>query len=97
MSLAGMGGKPGTEQVQSSRAVSGSPALKAALQVLKGWPVAVFGTFPVNGWPELLDSISQLDGDDWRTWNDRGAAARFAELVRSELTGSAEESVSWPA
>jgi hypothetical protein len=69
----------------------------AALAATGCWPVAVFGAFPALGWSDLLEFVSGLDGEDWKTWNDRGGAVRAADLITSELRASADEGMPWLA
>jgi hypothetical protein len=53
-----------------------------------GWPAVVCATWPATGWPDLLDRVAALDGQEWSRWCDGLAGARFAELalrVRGEI------------
>lgn len=46
-----------------------------------GWPVLVEHDFPSSGWRERLHRAAALDGADWGTWCDGGAARRFADVL----------------
>jgi hypothetical protein len=53
----------------------------AAVLAAGGFPVLVEDRFPAGGWAQRLDAALRLDGAQWATWCDGGAAARFADLV----------------
>ena len=46
-----------------------------------GWPAVVRRSWPVDDWPQLLDSAAALDPGRWAAWCDGRAADRFAEVV----------------
>jgi predicted glycosyltransferase len=66
--------RPHDEQVVTGEVLAGG-----------GWPVAVLETWPGQGWAELLDRVSRLDGNRWVDWCDGQAAPRFAEAVQGIL------------
>ena len=45
------------------------------------WPALVRDTWPTQGWAELLDQASSLNGEGWADWCDGRAAQRFADLL----------------
>ncbi|WP_205472487.1 glycosyltransferase [Nocardioides sp. SYSU D00038] len=47
------------------------------------WPVVVRDSFAGGDWAATLEQAGRLDGRDWASWCDGGAAARFAEVVRA--------------
>jgi hypothetical protein len=58
--------------------------MAAGLAASGRWPVVVLGAFPVSDWAELLDAAAGLDGEEWSSWNDGGAAQRVAHLIEAE-------------
>lgn len=54
-----------------------------AAALAQGWPAVVVDAVPVDGWPELLDRASRLDGTQWKRWCDGRAPERVAALVLS--------------
>jgi Glycosyltransferase family 28 C-terminal domain len=62
----------------------------AAVLAAGGWPVLVEDQFPASGWAQRLDTALGLDGAQWSTWCDGGAAGRFADLVTATADHRAE-------
>lgn len=67
--------RPHGEQVASARALRRGP-----------WPALVQTGWPTGRWTELLRRARDLDGEDWSSWCDDGAAQRFADIVQARAS-----------
>jgi hypothetical protein len=69
------GKRPHGEQEASARALERGP-----------WPALVHHGWPTSGWSQLLAHAARLDGADWASWCDGGAARRFADALSNAVS-----------